>query len=65
MQFSFRDYKEYNTDTTIRFVVQMDENKLEKLEEEGLHKVFKLQTTLNINSMVSTHTFFKFPFENS
>lgn len=53
MLLHFRDYKEYNTDTTIRFVVHMDSNKLEKFEDEGLHKVFKLQTTLSVNSMVS------------
>ncbi|XP_072178240.1 DNA topoisomerase 2-alpha-like [Diadema setosum] len=39
------DYKEYHTDTTVKFVVKMSEEKLLKAEETGLHKVFKLQTT--------------------
>lgn len=47
-----QDYKEYSTDTTVRFVVQMDEHTLSKAEVEGLHKVFKLQTTLATTSMV-------------
>ncbi|KAK6644205.1 DNA topoisomerase 2 [Polyplax serrata] len=46
-----QDYKEYNTDTTVRFTVQMESNKLDKFEEEGLHKCFKLQSTINITSM--------------
>lgn len=47
-----QDYKEYNTDTTVRFVVQMDERNLAKAEDEGLHKTFKLQTTIATTSMV-------------
>ncbi|XP_046387221.1 DNA topoisomerase 2-alpha isoform X2 [Ischnura elegans] len=46
------DYKEYNSDTTVRFVVHMTEEKLAKAEEEGLHKVFKLQTVQSLTSMV-------------
>ncbi|XP_060883763.1 DNA topoisomerase 2-alpha isoform X2 [Labrus mixtus] len=46
------DYKEYHTDTTVRFVVKMSEEKLMEAEAAGLHKVFKLQTTLTCNSMV-------------
>nr|XP_037282646.1 DNA topoisomerase 2-alpha-like [Rhipicephalus microplus] len=46
------DYKEYHTDTTVRFVVTMAEEKLAKAREEGLHKAFKLQTTLTTSSMV-------------
>uniref|UniRef100_A0A8C3V2B1 DNA topoisomerase 2 n=1 Tax=Catharus ustulatus TaxID=91951 RepID=A0A8C3V2B1_CATUS len=46
------DYKEYHTDTTVRFVVKMTEDKLAEAEAVGLHKVFKLQTTLTCNSMV-------------
>ncbi|KAG8228870.1 hypothetical protein J437_LFUL007607 [Ladona fulva] len=46
------DYKEYNTDTSVRFVVSMSEEKLAKAEEEGLHKMFKLQTQLSSTSMV-------------
>uniref|UniRef100_A0A8D2NV98 DNA topoisomerase 2 n=1 Tax=Zosterops lateralis melanops TaxID=1220523 RepID=A0A8D2NV98_ZOSLA len=46
------DYKEYHTDTTVRFVVKMAEDKLAEAEAVGLHKVFKLQTSLTCNSMV-------------
>jgi DNA topoisomerase-2 len=47
------DYKEYNTDTTVRFVVTMNPEKLRAAEEEGLHKFFKLQTTVSLSSMVN------------
>lgn len=46
------DYREYHTDTTVRFVVKMTEEKLAEAERVGLHKVFKLQTSLTCNSMV-------------
>lgn len=46
------DYKEYNTESTVRFVVSMTEEKLSKSEHESLHKVFKLQTTMSTTSMV-------------
>ncbi|XP_031456500.1 DNA topoisomerase 2-alpha [Phasianus colchicus] len=46
------DYKEYHTDTTVKFVVKMSEEKLAEAEAVGLHKVFKLQTNLTCNSMV-------------
>ncbi|WKX97267.1 hypothetical protein Q1695_013154 [Nippostrongylus brasiliensis] len=46
------DFKEYHTDTTVRFVIKVQQGKLRELEAEGLHKVFKLQTVLNTTSMV-------------
>ncbi|XP_075033225.1 DNA topoisomerase 2-alpha [Mixophyes fleayi] len=46
------DYKEYHTDTTVRFIVKMTEEKLAEAEAAGLHKVFKLQALLTCNSMV-------------
>lgn len=46
------DYKEYNTDTTVKFVVTLLSGQLQNLEREGLHKVFKLQTIINTSSMV-------------
>ncbi|XP_051014468.1 DNA topoisomerase 2-alpha isoform X1 [Acomys russatus] len=46
------DYREYHTDTTVKFIVKMTEEKLAEAERVGLHKVFKLQTTLTCNSMV-------------
>jgi len=46
------DYKEYHTDSTVRFVVKMTEEKLREAEAAGLHKVFKLQNPFTCNSMV-------------
>ena len=46
------DYKEYHTDTRVKFVVKMSQEKLAKAEEAGLHKVFKLQTTISTSTMV-------------
>uniref|UniRef100_A0A915Q4L1 DNA topoisomerase 2 n=1 Tax=Setaria digitata TaxID=48799 RepID=A0A915Q4L1_9BILA len=34
-----RDFKEYHTDTTVRFVIKMTADKLRAAKEEGLHKV--------------------------
>ena len=45
------DYKEYNTDTTVHFIVILNRDKLVELEKEGLHKAFKLQTTMAVTSM--------------
>lgn len=50
--FHFSDYKEYHTDTTVRFTVTISEAKLGKAMEEGLHKTFKLTSSLSTNSMV-------------
>uniref|UniRef100_T1JG36 DNA topoisomerase 2 n=1 Tax=Strigamia maritima TaxID=126957 RepID=T1JG36_STRMM len=49
---SITDYKEYNTDTSVRFVVSMAEDILEKAERDGLHSFFKLFTNINTSSMV-------------
>ncbi|XP_067824939.1 DNA topoisomerase 2-alpha isoform X2 [Heptranchias perlo] len=46
------DYKEYHTDTTVRFTVMMTEQKLVEAEAAGLHKVFKINVPLTCNSMV-------------
>ncbi|XP_075846911.1 DNA topoisomerase 2-alpha [Microtus pennsylvanicus] len=46
------DYREYHTDTTVKFIIKMTEEKLAEAERVGLHKVFKLQTSLTCNSMV-------------
>ncbi|XP_076674328.1 DNA topoisomerase 2 [Andrena cerasifolii] len=45
------DYKEYNTDTTVHFIVIINRDKLVELEKEGLHRAFKLQTTTAVTSM--------------
>lgn len=43
--------QEYNTDTTVRFVVSLLPGKLSEIEAEGIHKVFKLQTTISMTCM--------------
>lgn len=48
----WRDFKEYHTDSTVKFVVKMTPEKLAAAEEQGLHKVFKLQSNISTNSMV-------------
>lgn len=53
------DYKEYHTDTTVRFVVKMTEERLREAEAAGLHKVFKLQNPLTCHSMVKITLLFK------
>ncbi|XP_034249595.1 DNA topoisomerase 2 isoform X2 [Thrips palmi] len=45
------DYREYSTDTTVRFVVSLSKDNLAKFEEEGLHKVFKLYQYIHISCM--------------
>ncbi|XP_057320672.1 DNA topoisomerase 2 [Microplitis mediator] len=45
------DYKEYHTDTEVHFVISVNRDKLVELEKDGLHKTFKLQTTMPITSM--------------
>ncbi|KAL1489498.1 hypothetical protein ABEB36_014382 [Hypothenemus hampei] len=46
-----QDYKEYNTDTTVRFLVTPLAGQMGNFEKEGFHKVFKLQTLFTITSM--------------
>ncbi|XP_055328560.1 DNA topoisomerase 2-alpha-like [Paramacrobiotus metropolitanus] len=46
------DYKEYHTDTTVRFVIRMSGEKFEEFQREGFHKAFKLQQTISMSSMV-------------
>ncbi len=48
----FSDYKEYNTDTTVKFLVMMQKEKLKKADLDGFHKVFKLQSPVSCSSMV-------------
>lgn len=53
------DYKEYHTDTTVKFIIKMSEQKLVEAEAAGLHKVFKLQAPLSCNNMVSQNPVFR------
>lgn len=47
------DYKEYHTDTTVRFVLSFAPGEFDRLSREpgGFHKTFKLFTSINLSSM--------------
>lgn len=47
-----RDYKEYHTDTTVRFVVELSAEKMREAEALGIHKKFKLESTINTSNLV-------------
>ena len=47
---SITEYREYNTDVTVRFVVKMNPAKLKEAERKGLHKAFNLQSSLVCNN---------------
>ncbi|CAF4129449.1 unnamed protein product, partial [Rotaria sp. Silwood2] len=49
---SILDYKEYHTDTTVRFVVKLSQDQFVKFNESGLHKSFRLQETFKLTNMV-------------
>ena len=51
-----RDYKEYHTDVSVKFVVKMTPEKLAQAEQTGLHKVFKLQCIISSNLVRSSST---------
>ena len=48
----FSDYKEYHTDTTVKFVITLSEQKMKEAEEIGFHKKFKLESSVNTGNMV-------------
>ncbi|XP_037024697.1 DNA topoisomerase 2 [Bradysia coprophila] len=47
------DYKEYHTDTTVRFVISFAAGQFDTLEREmgGFHRVFKLSSSMSTNCM--------------
>ena len=51
----YSDYKDYYTDTTVKFVLSMTEDKLAEAEQAGLHKKFKLESTVATSNMVRYH----------
>lgn len=48
----FSDYKDYYTDTYVKFIISMTEDKLAEAEQSGLHKKFKLESTISTSNMV-------------
>lgn len=47
-----QDYKEYSTDTTVKFVVTPLPGQLRNMENDGLHNIFKLQSSMATSTMV-------------
>ena len=45
------DYREYHTDSTVRFVITMPAENLAKAQRDGINKVFKLTTTISLGNM--------------
>jgi len=48
------DYKEYHTDTTVKFLVTLSEQRMLEAEREGFHKKFKLEGCVATSNMVGT-----------
>ncbi|KAL7677370.1 hypothetical protein ACOME3_003607 [Neoechinorhynchus agilis] len=47
------DYKDYSTDTTVKFVIKMSNEQISKVKKQGgFHKVFKLQKPISLANMV-------------
>ena len=46
------DYKEYHTDTTVRFVITMTPEMLAAAERDGMHKYVMFCCTKDINFLV-------------
>ena len=46
------DYRDYHTDTTVRYIINLSENNLNKAITDGIHKTFKLQSSMSTTSMV-------------
>ena len=50
---SIQDYKDYNTDRTVKFIVQLSSDKVKELDKaKSYHTFFKLQSTMSTSSMV-------------
>ena len=47
-----RDYREYHTDTTVKFVISLSAANMAAAESEGIDKKFKLTTTLSTANLV-------------
>uniref|UniRef100_A0A1B0CES7 DNA topoisomerase 2 n=1 Tax=Lutzomyia longipalpis TaxID=7200 RepID=A0A1B0CES7_LUTLO len=47
------DYKEYHTDTTVRFVISFTAGEFDRIRAEagGFHRVFKLSSSISTSSM--------------
>ncbi|KAI9089602.1 DNA topoisomerase [Phlyctochytrium arcticum] len=52
VQPSIKDYKEYHTDTSVHFVVELSDEQMAKAEAEGLEKKFRMVSYKLISNMV-------------
>jgi DNA topoisomerase-2 len=48
-----KDYLEYNTPTTVHFIIKMDEKHMKIAMEKGLEERFKLSSTMTTSNMVA------------
>ncbi len=48
----YSDYKEYHTDTTVKFVVSLTASNMTEAVSTGIHKKFKLENGISTNNMV-------------
>ncbi|KAL1952730.1 hypothetical protein VTO42DRAFT_4408 [Malbranchea cinnamomea] len=48
-----KDYKDYNTNTKVHFVIQLDDKHAKRVIEEGLEEKFKLSKTITTSNMVA------------
>ena len=46
-----KDFKEYHTDTTVRFVISLSEDAMAEAEKVGLEKKFKLTDSISTSNM--------------
>lgn len=47
-----KDFREYHTDTTVKFVITLSPANMAAAEAEGIEKKFKLTTTIGLNNLV-------------
>ena len=46
-----QEYREYHTDTTVKFIVTLSQEKMLEAERIGIHKKFKLETTISTSKL--------------
>ncbi|KAI8328206.1 DNA topoisomerase [Chlamydoabsidia padenii] len=52
MEFKIEDYSDNSTDSTVDFTIEVDGDNLQKIEDNGLLKSFKLTASLSTNNIV-------------
>lgn len=54
-----QDYREYHTETTVHFIIQLTDKGKQAIKRESIEKVFKLSTNLSTTNMVCFDSFGK------